>query len=62
MPIRSIYSPNCAKTTRALLAGMREVHDLCSDKNDVATSSTLENSIDETERRIWFLFETGQTN
>ena len=45
---------------RALLAGMREVHDLCSDENDVATTSLLENWIDETERRIWFLFETGR--
>jgi starvation-inducible DNA-binding protein len=46
---------------RALLASMREVHDLCGDENDVATSSLLENWIDETERRIWFLFETGRT-
>jgi starvation-inducible DNA-binding protein len=46
---------------RALLAGMREVHDLCGDENDVATTSLLETWIDETERRIWFLFETGRT-
>jgi starvation-inducible DNA-binding protein len=46
---------------RALLAGMREIHDLCADENDVATASLLENWIDETERRIWFLFETGRT-
>jgi len=46
---------------RALLAGMREVHDLCSEENDVATTSLLENWIDQTERRIWFLFETGRT-
>jgi starvation-inducible DNA-binding protein len=45
---------------RALLAGMREVHDLCGDEKDVATASLLENWIDETERRIWFLFETGR--
>jgi starvation-inducible DNA-binding protein len=45
---------------RALLATMREAHDLCSDENDVATTSLLENWIDETERRIWFLFETGR--
>src|ERR1700689_2682668 len=37
---------------RALLAAMREVHDLCGDENDVATTSLLENWIDETERRI----------
>jgi len=46
---------------RALLASMREVHDLCADSNDVATTSLLETWIDETERRIWFLFETGRT-
>ena len=42
---------------RAMLANMREVHDLCDEENDVATASLLENWIDETERRIWFLFE-----
>lgn len=36
---------------------MREVHDLCDEKNDVATASLLENWIDEAERRVWFLFE-----
>ena len=46
---------------RALLASMREAHDVCSEENDVATASLLENWIDETERRIWFLFETGRT-
>ena len=45
---------------RALLASMREVHDLCAEENDVATTSLLENWIDQTERRIWFLFETGR--
>src|ERR1022692_893154 len=45
---------------RAMLASMREVHDLCGEENDVATTSLLENWIDETERRIWFLFETGR--
>ena len=42
---------------RAMLANMREVHDLCDEENNVATASLLENWIDETERRIWFLFE-----
>jgi starvation-inducible DNA-binding protein len=47
---------------RTILANMRQVHDLCSESNDVATTSLLENWIDETERRIWFLFETGRTS
>jgi starvation-inducible DNA-binding protein len=46
---------------QTLLASMREAHDLCSEENDVATTSLLEVWIDETERRIWFLFETGRT-
>jgi starvation-inducible DNA-binding protein len=46
---------------QAILASMREAHDLCSDENDVATTSLLEVRIDQTERRIWFLFETGRT-
>jgi starvation-inducible DNA-binding protein len=45
---------------RALLASMRQTHDLSSEERDVATTSLLETWIDETERRIWFLFETGR--
>jgi starvation-inducible DNA-binding protein len=46
---------------RMLLASMRGAHDLCDDENDVATTSLLEVWIDQTERRIWFLFEIGRT-
>ena len=46
---------------RTMLASMRGAHDLCDEENDVATTSLLENWIDETERRIWFLFETTRT-
>jgi starvation-inducible DNA-binding protein len=46
---------------RALLASMREAHDLCDDENVVATASLLEVWIDQTERRIWFLLEIGKT-
>jgi len=45
---------------RALVASMREAHDLSSEENDVATTSLLEVWIDQTERWIWFLFETGR--
>ena len=45
----------------AILTGsMREVHSLCDKAGDVATASLLENWIDETEKRTWFLFECGQ--
>ena len=37
---------------------MRQLHTLTSSHNDHATTSILENWIDETERRAWFLFET----
>lgn len=43
-----------------LLGSMREAHEICDEHNDVATASLLENWIDETERRIWFLFEAAQ--
>jgi starvation-inducible DNA-binding protein len=39
---------------------MREVHDTCDEHGDVATTSLLENWIDEGERRTWFLFEIGR--
>ena len=44
----------------ALLASMRRTHELCDDHNDVATASLLENWIDETEKRAWFLFEASR--
>jgi starvation-inducible DNA-binding protein len=40
---------------------MRRVHELCDEYEDVATASLLENWIDETERRVWFLYESGRT-
>ena len=43
-----------------LLDSMRDAHDVCDKSEDVATTSLLENWIDETERRIWFLFEAAQ--
>jgi starvation-inducible DNA-binding protein len=38
-------------------AAMRKAHVDCDDAGDVASASILENFIDETERRTWFLFE-----
>jgi starvation-inducible DNA-binding protein len=37
---------------------LRSTHEVCDRHNDVATASLIENWIDETERRTWFLFET----
>lgn len=40
---------------------LREIHAICDEHGDVATASLLENWIDETEQRAWFLFETLKT-
>ncbi|MGA2887136.1 MAG: DNA starvation/stationary phase protection protein [Terracidiphilus sp.] len=42
---------------KALTLSMRAVHELCDDEGDVATASLLENWIDQSQRRSWFLFE-----
>jgi starvation-inducible DNA-binding protein len=42
---------------KALALSMRAVHALCDDAGDVATASLLENWIDQSQRRSWFLFE-----
>jgi starvation-inducible DNA-binding protein len=42
---------------KQLVSLLRETHEVCSEHNDVATTSLLENWIDEAERRTWFLFE-----
>lgn len=39
---------------------LREAHGTCDDHGDVATASLIENWIDETERRVWFLFEASR--
>ena len=46
---------------KALVLSMLAVHGLCDEANDVATASLLENWIDETERRTWFLFESTRS-
>jgi starvation-inducible DNA-binding protein len=40
-----------------LTRNLRSAHELCDKHNDVATASLIENWIDETERRKWFLSE-----
>jgi starvation-inducible DNA-binding protein len=37
---------------------LRSTHQVCDQHNDVATASLIENWIDQTERRTWFLAET----
>lgn len=45
---------------KAFAAAMREAHQVCEDHEDVASASLLENFIDQTERRTWFLFEASR--
>lgn len=40
---------------------MRKIHEICDEHGDIATASLLENWIDETERRTWFLYESSQS-
>src|SRR6266566_7938077 len=40
-----------------LTRSLRATHEVCDRHNDVATASLIENWIDETERRTWFLAE-----
>jgi len=40
-----------------LTRSLRAVHDICDRHNDVATASLIENWIDESEKRTWFLAE-----
>ena len=43
---------------KQLVSILRQLHELTSSYNDHATTSLIEIWIDETERRLWFLFET----
>jgi len=45
---------------RHLLQYLRAAHEVCDRYHDVATASLIENWIDETERRVWFLFESSR--
>ena len=45
---------------KAVAAAMRKAHKIADDHEDVATASLLENYIDATEKRTWFLFEASR--
>jgi starvation-inducible DNA-binding protein len=44
---------------KTLLGALRTAHDVCEEHGDFATTSLVEIWIDETERRVWFLFEAS---
>jgi starvation-inducible DNA-binding protein len=45
---------------KQLARNMRTLHEICDEHNDIATASLIENWVDETEKRTWFLFEAGR--
>ena len=45
---------------KALGGHLRDVHEICDEQRDIASASLIENWIDETERRTWFLFEASR--
>ena len=45
---------------KTVTARLREAHSVCDDHEDIATASLIENYIDESERRTWFLFEASR--
>jgi starvation-inducible DNA-binding protein len=49
------------KDEKAVTFRMNSAHDLCGQAGDVATASLLENWIDQSQRRSWFLLETTRT-
>ena len=56
IPPQSMLAAFCEDNQR-LTQSLRSAHELCDKYNDVATASLIENWIDETERRVWFLSE-----
>ncbi|OAT21791.1 Dps family protein [Proteus myxofaciens] len=49
-----------AEDNKKLAAEFRQAHELTSQYGDHSTTSLIENWLDETERRVWFLFEASR--
>lgn len=45
---------------KAMIGYLREAHSICEENNDSATTSLIEEWIDETEQRTWFLYEASR--
>jgi starvation-inducible DNA-binding protein len=45
---------------KASAENLRKAHKIADDNEDIATASLIENWIDETEKRTWFLFEAAR--
>jgi starvation-inducible DNA-binding protein len=53
--LRELVSDN-----KAMAHAMRKAHEIADKNKDAATASLLENFLDATERRTWFLFEASR--
>lgn len=42
---------------KALATRLRQAHEVCQEHQDYATTSLIENWLDETEERVWYLYE-----
>jgi starvation-inducible DNA-binding protein len=47
---------------QTLTVRLRDAHNVCEEHRDIATASLIEVWVDETERRVWFLFETTRNS
>ena len=45
---------------KKVAANMRKAHEVADEHDDIATASLIENWIDQTEKRTWFLFEAAR--
>lgn len=57
VPPREMLSELC-RDNQQLTRSLRDTHGVCDQHGDVATASLIENWIDESERRTWFLYES----
>jgi starvation-inducible DNA-binding protein len=46
---------------KIIAAQMHVIHEFCEEDGDIATASLLENWIDQSQRRSWFLFESTRS-
>jgi len=60
VPPTDMLSELCADNQH-LTRSLRSAHEICEKHDDVATASLMENWLDETERRAWFLSEAVQS-
>lgn len=60
VPPQRMLSELC-EDNKVLAARLRETHDVCDGGKDIASASLIENWIEETERRTWYLFEASRS-